>query len=112
VLGVDGLLEVVHKKITSCIHNAVTTGFESVVLIRSKPFKFYLPLTEVTSCIGVFVYTEEWDSEEIGETEFIDLTDSTLEAEYGADNLRRYTYGPYHQVMDLLPSSNLSTCLE
>ena len=113
-LGFEGLEEVIHKKILSRLEQMIVTGFHSIAIIKSRPFKCFSSLTVMAKCICIYDDDsyEEVDEEQEYQQSVIFITDSSKERAYGEDVSIGYTYKPSHQMLYLLPSSDPDPSLE
>jgi hypothetical protein len=53
-LDISVLIEPAHRMIVDCLRTAILNGLKMTFGIKSKPFKFYLPLIQTASCIFMY----------------------------------------------------------
>jgi hypothetical protein len=75
-LDISVIIEAAHRMIIDCLRRAILNGLYMIFVIKSKPFKFYLPLIQVAPCI--FMYSNNW-ALETEEIESIDISMNSTE---------------------------------
>jgi hypothetical protein len=108
-LDISVLIEPAHRMIIDCLRTAVLNGLKMTFVIKSKLFKFYLPLIQTASCI--FSYSNGLNSdEEIRHC--IDISRDSNQEEFGVEKIEKCSYKKYHDYIDLACTGSLKTAID
>ena len=101
IFGLESTLCIIHRIIVLKMVELTTQGVRVTFFIKSKPFLFYKELTMLAPCI--FVYEEDWESDDSTLQDRIDLSNS----EYDEINC---DYSDYESIMDLESAGSMHEC--
>ncbi|KAG7352012.1 hypothetical protein IV203_008060 [Nitzschia inconspicua] len=113
VLNLASIVSIIHKKLVMCLLEALQNGMQTVLVIKSRPFTFYRPVTNLCKC--VFVYKEEWDSNNL-DYDYVLLSGRVddnfrLETDNESDIPDRCNYTSNEPLMEVMTGAKFSDCV-